>query len=140
MHCTPVNEEKILVPKTAADLEEKVNEYTVYEVDGTVHACGALYVYPDKQGEIAAIVVDEMYAGAGIGKKMITFLIEKAVKLKLKQVFVLTTQTADWFLQLGFTETTIDELPEVKRESYNRKRNSLILKYRLSGRRTKGTY
>ncbi|HEX2958984.1 MAG TPA: amino-acid N-acetyltransferase [Chitinispirillaceae bacterium] len=136
----PVIEEKILVPRTAADLEEKVSEYTVYEVDDTVHACGALHVYPDKQGEIAAIVVDEMYAGAGIGKKMITFLIEKAVKLKLKQVFVLTTQTADWFVQLGFTEMTIDELPEAKRESYNRKRNSLILKYRLSGRRTKGTY
>lgn len=136
----PVIEEKILVPRTAADLEEKVNEYTVYEVDGTVHACGALHVYPDKQGEIAAIVVDEMYAGAGIGKKMITFLIEKAVKLKLKQIFVLTTQTADWFLQLGFTETTVEELPDIKREFYNRKRNSLILKYRLSGRRIKGTY
>jgi amino-acid N-acetyltransferase len=136
----PVIEDKILIPRTAADLEEKVNEYTVYEVDGTVHACGALHVYPDKQGEIAAIVVDEMYAGAGIGKKMITYLIEKAVKLKLKQVFVLTTQTADWFIQIGFTEGTIEELPEVKQESYNRKRNSLILKYKISGRRTKGNF
>ncbi|MBN1600610.1 MAG: amino-acid N-acetyltransferase [Chitinispirillaceae bacterium] len=136
----PVIEDKVLVPRTAADLEEKVNDYTVYEIDGTVHACGALHVYPEKLGEIAAIVVDEMYAGAGIGKQIILYLIEKAVKLKLKQVFVLTTQTADWFLHIGFTEGTVDELPESKRESYNRKRNSLILKYKISGRRTKNSY
>jgi amino-acid N-acetyltransferase len=136
----PVIEDKILVPRTAADLEEKVADYTVYEVDGTVHACGALHVFPDKQGEIAAIVVDEMYAGMGIGKKMITYLIEKAVTFKLKQVFLLTTQTADWFTQLGFTETTIEELPKEKQEHYNHKRNSLILKHKLSGRRTRGSY
>lgn len=136
----PVIEDKILVPRTAADLEEKVNDYTVYEIDGTVHACGALHIYPEKLGEIAAIVVDEMYAGAGIGRQIILYLIEKAVKLKLKQVFVLTTQTADWFLHIGFTEGTVDELPESKRESYNRKRNSLILKYKISGRRTKNSY
>ncbi|NLD98957.1 MAG: amino-acid N-acetyltransferase [Fibrobacter sp.] len=128
----PAVEEQILVPRTAADLEEKINDYFVYEVDGTVHACGALHVYPDGQGEIAAIVVDDMYANLGIGKKIISFLIERAINLNLKYVFVLTTQTSDWFSQLGFTQAQLSDLPKEKKVHYNKNRNSLILRYKLS--------
>lgn len=133
----PAIEDKILVPRTASDLEEKLEDYIVYEVDGTVHACGALHVYSDKQGEIAAIVVDETYSNLGIGRKMITYLIERATSMKLKGVFVLTTQTSDWFSQFGFVKSTIEELPPEKQKNYNKSRNSLILRYKLSKQRIK---
>ena len=112
----PAIEDQILVTRTAADFEEKLEDFAVYEVDGTVHACGAIHTYKD-QGEIAAIVVDEMYANLGIGKKMIDYLMEKAAQLKLKMVFVLTTQTSDWFSQLGFTRGSISDLPREKQAS-----------------------
>lgn len=133
----PAIEDKILVPRTASDLEEKCSDYVVYEVDGTVHASGALHVYPGKQAEIAAIVVDEMYANLGIGRKIVTYLIDKATSMKLKTVFVLTTQTSDWFSQLGFTKASIDDLPAEKKEQYNKKRNSIVLRYKISPQRTK---
>lgn len=127
----PAIEQQILIERNAQDLEEKISDYAVYEVDGTIHACGALHVYNDRQAEIAAIVVDEMYSKLGIGKKMISYLIDKAIALHLKAVFVLTTQTSDWFVQLGFVEATIADLPAHKQEHYNYKRNSLILRYKL---------
>ncbi|HEX3019119.1 MAG TPA: amino-acid N-acetyltransferase [Chitinispirillaceae bacterium] len=126
----PAVEDKILIPRTALDLEEKLHDYIVYEVDGTVHACGALHQY-GQQGEIAAIVVDEMYLNAGIGKKIVSYLMEKAVSLKLKQVFLLTTQTSDWFSQLGFVQGKITDLPKEKQKTYNYSRNSLIYFYRF---------
>lgn len=128
----PAIEQKILVKRTDTDLQEKTGDYFVYEVDGTIHACGALHVYPDRQGEIAAIVVDEMYSSLGIGKKMVSFLIERATVMHLKSVFVLTTQTSDWFSQLGFSQMKLSELPEEKQKNYNRSRNSLILKQKIS--------
>jgi amino-acid N-acetyltransferase len=133
----PAIEDQIIIPRTAADLEEKINDYIVYDVDGTVHACGALHVYQDQQAEIAAIVVDEMYNSLGIGKKMISFLIEKAITHRLKYVFVLTTHTSDWFSQLGFVQADITELPPEKQAHYNHKRNSLILRYKLPNHRPK---
>ncbi len=131
----PSIEDKILIPRTAGDLEENAQDYYVYEVDGTIHGCGALHVFDDRQGEIAAVVVDDFYSGLGIGNKIIGYLVDRAVELRLKSVFVLTTQTSDWFAQLGFTEATVDDLPFEKRKNYNRQRNSLILKLKLSGGR-----
>jgi amino-acid N-acetyltransferase len=134
----PNMEEGTLKHRDDADLEEHMDDYIVYEVDGTIHACAALHVSSDRQGEIAAMVVDETYKNLGIGKRMVTFLIEHAAANKLKAVFVLTTQTSDWFSQLGFTEAKFSELPREKQKTYDKKRNSLILRYKLSGHRNKG--
>jgi amino-acid N-acetyltransferase len=123
----PAVEASILIPRTAADLEENINDYFIYEVDEIIHGSGALHVY-GSMGEIAAIIVDKMYSNLGIGKRIISFLIDKAAELKLKSVFVLTTQTSDWFAQLDFSEASVDDLPVERREKYNMQRNSRILK------------
>jgi amino-acid N-acetyltransferase len=47
--------------------------------------------------------------------------------LSLRQLFVLTTQTADWFVQFGFREGGVEDLPEDRRRQYNRQRNSRVL-------------
>ncbi|MDR0307912.1 MAG: amino-acid N-acetyltransferase [Chitinispirillales bacterium] len=132
----PKIQEGALVERTTNDLAENIRDYAVYEVDGTLHACGALHVFSEENtGEIAAIVVDEIFASRGIGRKMMSYLIERAAKMKLDSVFVLTTQTADWFAELGFVISGVDELPKTKRDKYNRSRNSLILKYAISHER-----
>jgi amino-acid N-acetyltransferase len=133
----PLVEEGVLVARSADDLEQNKEDFVVYEVDGTIHACGALHAFPEKSGEIAAVAVDENYENRSIGKKVVTFLIERAVRLKLKRLFVLTTQTADWFAQLGFVEGSIDDLPVEKRSKYNKQRNSRILVYTVSKNRLK---
>ncbi len=130
-------EEGVLVAREAADLEDKLEGYVVYEVDGTIHGCGSLETYPDKSGEIAGVVVDNAYANMGIGKKIIAALIEQGAKNKLKRLFILTTQTADWFEQIGFTKGSVSDLPEQRRATYNQKRNSRVLTYSISRQRTR---
>ena len=49
-----------------------------------------------------AFVVDDTYTNLGIGRRMVSYFIEQAAAKKLKALFVLTTQTSDWFSQLGF--------------------------------------
>jgi len=134
----PAIDEGALVSRTESDLEERLADYAVYEVDGTVHACAALHVFPDRQGEIAGIVVDETYTNLGIGRRLVSYFIEQAAIKKLRALFVLTTQTSDWFSQLGFVPAKITDLPAERQKKYNRQRNSLILRYRISGRRKGG--
>jgi len=133
----PAIEDAILVPRTAADLEEKVDCYHVYEVDGTIHACGALHLFEKKQGEIAGIVVDESYGKLGIGRKIISYLIDLATVNALKSVFVLTTHTSDWFLDNGFTQATINDLPVTRQKTYNQQRKSRIFIKQLPRKKNK---
>ncbi len=130
----PFMKENVLIPRRRDDLEAKITDYALYEVDGILHGSGALHVFPDRSGEIAAIAVDKTYANYGIGKRLVTYLLEKAAGLSLEKVFLLTTQTADWFLELGFVEGSIEDLPLEKKASYNKARNSFILVYDLKRR------
>ena len=72
--------------------------------------------------------MDENYLHLGVGPKMVDYLCEKAAKAGFSSVFVLTTQTADWFEKLGFTEADPSALPEKKRASYNLQRKSKVLR------------
>lgn len=125
----PFVEKKILLPRTDRQISEKLADYIVYELDGGIQACAALHIYPDGQAEIAAVAVRPAFANLGIGPKMIEFLIDRAGKLKIRSVFILTTQTADWFENMGFLRSDISTLPEQRKSLWSPERNSKL--YRL---------
>ncbi|MGA2974755.1 MAG: amino-acid N-acetyltransferase [Spirochaetia bacterium] len=122
----PFVERGILLPRTEAQLEETLQDFIVFEVDDSVHACAALHEFPERLGEIAGIAVDEHFLHLGVGPKLVDFLCERARRRNLSAVFVLTTQTADWFLKLGFAEADPAALPEKKRLSYSLQRKSRV--------------
>jgi amino-acid N-acetyltransferase len=121
----PLMRQGILVRRTPDDILGKKEDYFVFGVDGRVHACGALHRYGG-EGEIAAVAVDPGYADRGLGRRMVGFLISKAKKEGLKRIFVLTTQTQDWFETLGFAEGSKERLPVERQKTYNSERNSKI--------------
>ena len=118
-----------LLPRTEEQISASIGDYVVYELDGGVHACAAIHFYDDGQAEIAAVAVDENYAHMGIGPKLMDNLIEQAGEGQATSIFIMTTQAADWFEQLGFEEDSIDSIPEERRAIWNRARNSKV--YRL---------
>jgi amino-acid N-acetyltransferase len=122
----PLMEKGILIQRNAEQILEKKDDYVVYEVDGSVHACGALHDWGEAQGEIAALATDPLYADLGLGRRIVGYLIERARKRSFRRVFVLTTRTHDWFEYLGFREISVEELPEKKRKVYNQERRSKV--------------
>lgn len=125
----PFIESGKLLSRTEAQISDSLEDYIVYELDGGVHACAALHFYEDGQAEIAAVAVDENYAHMGIGPKLMDNLIEQAMEGQAKSIFIMTTQTADWFEQLGFEEDVIESLPEARRKLWTPNRGSKV--YRL---------
>jgi amino-acid N-acetyltransferase len=73
-----------------------------------------------------------MYTDLGLGRRIVGYLVEKGRKSKMKRVFVLTTQTQDWFESLGFKEAPLETLPERKRKVYDQSRKSKIFALDLS--------
>jgi amino-acid N-acetyltransferase len=127
----PAMSSGILVRREASDLLGQLDDFVVYETDDTIHGCGALHAYNEEQAEIHGISVDARYSHLGIGQKIVRYLLDRARERSLHSVFVLTTQTSDWFQSLGFRAGALDEVPEAKRAAYNRDRNSRILLYDL---------
>lgn len=129
----PLVAEGILVERTREELERKQKDYWVYAMDGVVHGCAALHPRGEKSAEIAGVAVDPRYAQLGIGAKLISRLAEKAGEDGFRQVFVLTTRTADWFLSRGFREGSVADLPSERRKEYDAGRNSRVLVLDLIG-------
>ncbi|MBE6353362.1 amino-acid N-acetyltransferase [Treponema sp.] len=129
----PFIDSGILLPRTKEMLNNQIGDYIVYELDGAIRACASLVKYPDGQMEIAGVAVDKTCSHIGIGPKLIEFLVSRATKLKAKSIFLLTTQTADWFETLGFTESTVESLPAKRREIWTPQRSSKVMRLNIKG-------
>ncbi len=117
----------VLIARDPSYIEIHISEYVVYEVDNTIHGSGALKEYEAHSAEIYSIAVDSTYASMGIGKRIISYLIQKALSKGYKTLFLLTTQTTDWFVDRGFYEGSIEDLPPQKAAAYNMERKSRVL-------------
>ncbi|MBD2857377.1 amino-acid N-acetyltransferase [Spongiibacter sp. KMU-158] len=128
----PLEEKGILLKRSREVLETEINQFKVIERDGMVIACAALYPYPEQStGEIACVATHADYRGADRAERLLQQLEKDARKMGLKQVFVLTTQTAHWFQEQGYVQCSIDSLPPAKKKLYNLQRNSKVFQKTL---------
>ena len=81
---------RILLEKATVQLYEDIQEFFVAELDGEVVGCGALHVMWQDLGEVRTVVVDPAAQGRGIGRQLLSQLIEQARWLGIRRVFVLT--------------------------------------------------
>lgn len=99
---------EILLEKNLVNLYESVQEFWVAELGGEVIGCGALHVLWADLGEVRTVAVDPKVKGRGVGHLITARLIEVAVELELRRLFVLTFEV-DFFAKHGFAE--IDGTP-----------------------------
>ena len=128
----PLEAEGTLVKRSRALLEREVNRFSVIEHDGVVVACAALYPFTDERaGELACLAVHPDFRKQGAGDRLLQEIERRARGTKLKRLFVLTTRAEHWFVERGFTETSIEDLPAPKRALYNFQRRSVVLVKRI---------
>ena len=127
----PFVDSGLLLPRTKQSLLEQLDHYIVYEIDGGVRACASLIPYESGQMEIAGVAVHESCSHIGVGPKMIDYLIKRAKDSGAKEVFLLTTKTADWFERLGFVSSDISTIPEQRRKIWTPERGSKVLSLKL---------
>jgi amino-acid N-acetyltransferase len=128
----PLEDQGVLVRRSRERLETEIERFVVLEHDGAVVGCAALYAFPnEKIGELAALAVDPDFRREGYGAALEQEIEARARKLKLTDLFVLTTRTAQWFLERGFRHATIADLPQQKQALYNYQRKSQVYRKRL---------
>ncbi|MES9832127.1 MAG: amino-acid N-acetyltransferase [Candidatus Thiodiazotropha sp. LLP2] len=123
----PLEQNGILVRRSRELIETEIESFTLVERDGMVVACAALYPYPqESMAEVACVVVHPEYRGGDRGDRLLNHMEDMARHLGIERLFILTTQSAQWFKERGFTPTDLKELPMLKRNLYNYRRNSKV--------------
>ncbi|MDQ3186932.1 MAG: amino-acid N-acetyltransferase [Pseudomonadota bacterium] len=123
----PLEIDGTLVRRNRELLEMEIGRFVVVEHDRMIVGCAALYPFPDdKAGELACLTVHSDYRGAGCGDTLLKNIEAKARSQGSKKLFVLTTRTAHWFVERGFLETNVEELPKAKQGLYNYRRRSKV--------------
>jgi amino-acid N-acetyltransferase len=123
----PLEQDGTLVRRSREMLENEIERFTLIERDGVVIGCAALYPFvEDKTAELACVVVDSEYKGGSRGDQLLLAIEKQAKQLGLEQLFVLTTKTAHWFVERGFIETSVEQLPNEKQALFNLQRNSKV--------------
>ncbi|MBC2604832.1 amino-acid N-acetyltransferase [Pelagicoccus albus] len=120
-----------LVERTMASIEEKIDRYYVYEVDGNIMACVLLEKFEEDPGlrEVCSLFVHPFYQRKGIGRKLVRFACQLAEQEGAERVIALSTQTQNFFTSLlGFEEVDAQILPPKRKARYDSsKRKSKVL-------------
>lgn len=124
---SPLEAQGILVRRSRERLEQEVAQFSVVERDGLIIACAALYpIAHSEAGELACLAVNPEYRHGGRGDALLAHIEQRARKLGLKTLFVLTTRTAHWFRERGFEPSNVGRMPSARASLYNFQRNSKV--------------
>jgi amino-acid N-acetyltransferase len=123
----PLEVEGILVRRSRELLEQEIEQFVVLEHDHRIVGCAALYPFPDEvAAELAGLAVETQSRDRGYGEAILHHMISVAKAQGMKKLFVLTTRAAHWFIERGFVESDISELPAQKKSLYNFQRKSKV--------------
>ena len=128
----PLENEGVLVRRPRELLEMEMSRFSIVEHDGIIIGCAALYPFPrDKAGELACLVVQQNYRKRGYGDTLLKRVEKQARDAGMRKLFVLTTRATHWFIERGFKEGAVEQLPEQKQALYNFQRRSKVFMKRL---------
>ncbi|KEI70053.1 amino-acid N-acetyltransferase [Endozoicomonas elysicola] len=131
----PFEEKGILRRRSRKELEREIRLFSVVLLDGMIIGCAALHPYCENgvsRAELACVVVHPEYRQAQRGDRLLAHIEELAKEKGMNEVYVMTTQTAHWFIEREFAEVAYDDLPEELRAKYNPKRQSKVLMKKIS--------
>jgi amino-acid N-acetyltransferase len=123
--------EQEVVYRSEKEIEEAIDDFLVFEIDGNVVGCVAIHVSAEQAelGELACLIVSEAHVNQGIGMKLVAYGETRARQQAIKQLYVLSTRAFTFFAQKGgYQEATSDLLPPLRKKRYQDSgRNSRIL-------------
>lgn len=97
-------------------MDEHFGNFWVADADGKVVGTAGLEVH-GRLGLFRSLAVDTDLSGTGIGSRLTWQLLEEAVGLGLREVFLLTTTAAEFFPRFGFVRLRRREVPKELQES-----------------------
>lgn len=103
--CQPLIDQRILVPKDPVNYFENIQEFVVVTDGETLAGCAALHVFWEDLAEVRTVATSPQFRRRGVGRALISSLLERAQDLGVSRVFCLTFER-EFFKTLGFEQIT----------------------------------
>ena len=100
-----------LLPRSPADIARGIDDWVVARSGDMVVGCGSLLRYAPHLAEIRSLAVAESAQGLGLGKAIVSTLIEEGRRRHIPTLFALT-RAVPFFLRMGFTITEKERFPQ----------------------------
>jgi amino-acid N-acetyltransferase len=91
--------------------------FVVREDDGRVVGVAGLELHGE-DGLLRSVAVDADYRGQGLATALVEAVLERAARVGLGCVYLLTATARDYFARRGFADCARDEAPPAIRESW----------------------
>jgi amino-acid N-acetyltransferase len=101
----------LVLSRSLMEIFEAIRDFYVFVEEGRVVGAAALNICWEDLAEVRSLVVDESFAGRGIGKHLVEACLSEARILGIGRVFALTYQQV-FFEKLGFSVIEKSELPQ----------------------------
>jgi len=103
---------------TDQDVAERWGHYfVVREDDGRVVGVAGLEIHGE-DGLLRSVAVDADYRGQGLAASLVEAALERAKRVQLRSVYLLTTTARDYFARRGFVDCPREEAPAAIRGSW----------------------
>ncbi|MBW3140341.1 argininosuccinate lyase [Ferrimonas balearica] len=99
------------LPRSRDDVLKDILDFSVAEQEGQVVGCASLYIYETGLAEMRSVGIDPNHHGAGQGRALVDYMLQRGRELELQRVIVLT-RVPGFFGKLGFLRTDMAGLPE----------------------------
>jgi amino-acid N-acetyltransferase len=116
-------------------IENEIDQYYIFTRDNLIVACAQIKIFEEGYAEIGCLVVKKEYRSQGRGDAILGYLERLSLKVGCKKVFVLSTQTMEWFVERGFSEVPVEDLPPSRRANYNYQRRSKVYMKKIENER-----
>ena len=123
----PLEQQGILAKRSREKIEMEIKDYFVIERDRLIIGCTALHISPDNCAVLACLAVHADYRGGTRGQRLYENVLARAKEQAIQTLFVLSTQTVQWFAERGFEPCEFHDVPVAIKSLYNPQRNSKIL-------------
>ena len=100
-----------LLPRPLNNISRQIQQFSVVRDNEAVIACASLEMFTRNLAEVRSLAVAENYHGDGMGKMLVTHLIDSARALGLQRLMALT-YIPDFFRRLGFQVVEKSIFPE----------------------------
>lgn len=100
----------LMLHRSRNTLYECLREFLVIEEDDKIIGTGALHIIWDDLSEIRALAVLEEYQGKGLGRNLVSALLDDARTIGCPKVFTLTYQPG-FFERCGFIMIKKEDMP-----------------------------
>jgi amino-acid N-acetyltransferase len=103
---------------TDQDVSEGWGHYfVVREDDGRVVGVAGLELHGE-DGLLRSVAVDADYRGQGLAAALVEAVFQRAARVGLRSVYLLTTTARDYFARRGFTDCSREAAPPAIRDSW----------------------